>query len=210
MNAGLSNLATLKAHLLPEAIREEVAYDQPVLRVGLGVAALVEKFLGRRLGRVVGDMAEFTKDRIVIILPRYPLEAITAVHERRRFVDPWTALDLNSTLESVGNDCGTIYLAETDLDSRARLRVTWTGGYWWETAEPYEAGYPTAQPVGSYVLPSDILAAWLLQCSEMWARQDPLAQGTGTRDTSDVKTNLTELDLIPQVIGILNPHRRYA
>ena len=38
MNAGFSNLTTLKAYLLASSLRSSTAFDQAILTIGLGVA----------------------------------------------------------------------------------------------------------------------------------------------------------------------------
>ena len=90
----------------------------------------------------------------------------------------------------------------------SQIRFTWTGGLWWETAEPGDVGYPTSQPVGSTAIPDALRLAWLLQCQEIWSRRDNLGTGITLGPTDRAK--LTELDLIPAAREMIQPFVRYA
>jgi len=88
-----------------------------------------------------------------------------------------------------------------------RLRVTYTGGYWFETLEPDDVGYPTEQPEGSTALPADVKLAWFMQASHVWGTMDQLGVSIAPEENKTAST-LAALDLVPAVKQILNGHIR--
>ena len=89
MNAGFSSLTALKAHLLNESLRSDTTYDAPIISIGLGMASLFDGYLNRKLGRVVGDTFVQRGGKKMMLLPRYPVEAVTQIEARVGNGDPW-------------------------------------------------------------------------------------------------------------------------
>lgn len=208
MNAGFSNLALLKAQLLPSAMRSGTAYNDVILALGLGIAAAFENHCKRAFFRTVGDTATFPADHIHFILPRYPVESISAVDIKRTEADGWESQTVNDFIKTYDRESGVVYLPDgSDAGSYSdQVRFTYTGGYFWETLEPTDGGYPTAVPSGSTALPADILTAWHLQCREVWSKMDKLGATIGS--APDAQSHLAELQLVPLVKGMLRDHVR--
>jgi len=208
MNAGLGNLDTLKRHLLPESMVAQTNFDAKIANVGKGVAGLIEKHCNRQLARVVGDKAEFTADRAAFWLPRYPVEVITTVEQKDEESAGYVALPdavQNSNLKT-----GQIWFAAQLGEWWSWMRITYTGGFFWEQLEPADVGYPTAQPGGSTALPDDIKLAWLLQCGRVWELIDKLGTNISPdKQVQFVAQTLSALELVPEVKQILNAHVRY-
>lgn len=206
MNAGLANLATLKAFLLPAALRSGTDDDATITAIGLGVAGLIEQACGRTLLRAAGVVDIFGADRAQFLLSRFPVEAVTEFAlkstEAAGFVVQTLAtyplaIDLANGIVTLGGDAGAYY---------EQLRVTYTGGYWWEVKEPTDNGYPTTQPAGSTALPAELRLAWLLQCQHVWASIDKL--GTAIADQPGASSALDSLQLSPVVKQMLQDYER--
>lgn len=202
MNAGLANRDRLKKHLLAISLAGEVRFDALIEDIGLGVAALMENFCNRKFLRVVDDTETFQADRASFMLPRYPVETISRIELKLKDSDDFVEQD-SSIIQSTSKDSGLVYFAEVPDAGPywAEVRFTFTGGYWFETLEPEEDGYPSACPAGAKQLPSDLRLAWLIQCREVWNKIDKL--GTGIVDSPDKQTKVDALELSPLVKRIL-------
>jgi hypothetical protein len=202
MNCGLGNLDGLRKHLLPGSLGADTKFDDKIIDIGSGVAAIMEQFCNRKFARVAGDKATFQADRASFVLPRYPVEAVTAVELKLTDAEDFQAQDI-SFIQSTSLASGIVYLPE-QADSGpywAQVRFTYTGGFWFETLEPDDAGYPSVMPASAKALPSDLRLGWLLQVREVWNKIDKL--GTGLVDTPDTQTKTGVLDLSPIVKRVL-------
>ena len=208
MNAGLANLDVLKRHLLPASLRGDAAYDLPLTTLGLGVAARLERVANRLWQRTVGETWECSAQRYVFVLPRYPIESISSIEIRSMASDAWVALSLPQVIGELDEAAGLVELVAIQGVGPSALRFTWTGGYWWETAEPTDVGYPTTQPVGSTAAPADLRLAWLLQCEAIWSQRDKL--GTGISAAPGERSKLGDLNLLPDVKDALNRFIRHG
>lgn len=213
MNAGFSNLATLKAHLLAGSLAsaDETAFNTAITSLGLGMAAAFERHCHRKFARVAGDVEIFSADYCQFPLARFPVESVSAIDLKTTEADGWVAQTVNEFIRTINLAQGIVYLPDgSDAGPYyAQLRFTYTGGYFWNTLEPADTGYPTALPSGATVLPDDLKLAWLLQCEAVWKARDKL--GTEIIERDDVKfvnSALSELKLIPQVKAILQPFIR--
>ena len=207
MNLGLGNLNELKRHLLAVTMQGQTTYDITIAMIGRGIAAQFGRHCNRRFERTVDAQAEFTADRDHYYLPCYPVETITSIEQRDNMTDGWKPLSIDVILNR-GDESGLISFgpgASLGYWS-SRIRVTYTGGYWFETLEPGETGYPTAQPAGSTVLPADLRLAWLLQCGRVWELMDKL--GTNIDPEQAASKSLADLELLPEVKQVLEVHRR--
>ena len=162
----------------------------------------MEQFCNLEFERLVDDQVVFGADRSSFILPRYPVEAITAVELKLTDEDGWEAQEL-TYIRSTSPLSGLVYLPESPDAGKywSQVRFTYTGGYWFETLEPDEEGYPSALPAGARALPHDLRLVWLTQCREVWNKLDKL--GTGLVDKPDAQTALAELDFSPMVKRML-------
>lgn len=131
MNLVLGTLAELKAHVLAEALRSGTDYDGALTALGLGVAARFEQQCARKFARVEGDTYECPADVAHVSLPRYPLEEITALALRETLKGGWVDQgDPEDIIENLGEQAGLVYFGTIVAPLPARLRLTYTGGYW--------------------------------------------------------------------------------
>ena len=205
MNAGLSNLDTLRKHLLASSMSADPRFDAIIQAIGLGVAGLFEGFTNRRLAWSAQDQLVFSGERPFVILPRYPVVAIAAAETRFSDADEWVAGDLVHQLDAAS---GVVRFLTAPGSELSQVRITWSGGYWFNTAEPDDDNFPDVRPAGATELPGDIRGAFLLQCEHVWAQRDKL--GAGILDKPSERGSQAELDLVPLVKQMLARHIRYA
>ena len=199
----------LKAHLLGISPGEtETRFDDVIKDIGLGVAGQMENFCDRKFSRVVGDQVIVPADRVNYVMPRYPLEIVSLVELLQ---DQQTGFQANGApaIRAVSAQSGMVYLNDVDDPGRyyMQLRFTFTGGYFFETLEPSDPGYPSAVPAGAAVLPDDLKFAWLAQCRRVWAALDKM--GTKIVDNSvAASAALAALDWTPEAKEMLARYRR--
>ena len=210
MNAGFSNLTTLKAHLLAASLRAATDYDAAITNIGLGMAAAIGNFCNRKFDRVVGDTEIIAADRCQFLLSRYPVEAVTQVEIKSTEALGWVVQN-PSPIQTFDPACGIVYFPEQADAGKyyEQVRFTFTAGYFWEQLEPGDGGYPTA-PVGA-ALPPDLKLAWLLQCEIVWKMRDKLGQQIGGEESKGggPTYQINDLDLAPQVKQMLQQFVRY-
>lgn len=205
MNAGLSNLRTLKRHLLAERLRPELTWDSEIAAIGLGVAASMERYCNRVFERAAGiTWSTSSLGRTAFVLPRYPIEAVTAVDLRTSYSDAWESQTLSDLILQVDESAGLVIFNEALGWNGSVVRFTFTGGYWWDTTEDSSGTLPS----GATALPADLQHAWLLQCAEVWSRRDNL--GTGLVKAPSASAKLSEYDIIPAVAGVLRSYIRHG
>lgn len=204
MNLGLGNLAELKAQLLPAGLVKGVAFDDLIVAVGRGIASHFDDICNRRLGRLAGDVTVFSANRDHYYLPRYPVETITKVELRDSIVTGFvqqTGLTWN-----INESSGLIVFAGQLGPWTSNLRITYTGGYWFDETEDSSGVLPN----GATLLPYDLKLAWFTQCRAVWESMDKtgakLAQGSGP---GTVTANIRDLKLVTQVEEILKGFIRF-
>lgn len=206
MDLGLGNLDTLKRALLPDAQREETQFDALLAQVGSGVAAAFEKLCNRQWARVTGATFECDACRLFAVLPRAPLEALTALEQRDTLAEGWYALTLNDVVMNLYAGAGMVDFGAPLGDRSSRLRITYTGGYWYSALEPGEDGAPETMPDGATALPADLRHAWLLQCQHVAEQCDVLS----ARLAGAKKLEPSTIELLPTVREILRGYIRYV
>jgi hypothetical protein len=135
-------------------------------------------------------------------VPRYPLESVSKLELKEDESVGWE--EQVNAVESVGEASGLVYWGYDMAAASAQIRLTYTGGFWWETAEPEDAAYPTAMPTGATALPEALRTAWLLQCESVWRAHDRLGQATV--DAPEAPPALALSDLVREM---LRPFIRY-
>ena len=197
MNCGLGNLDSLKKHLLAGALMGETKFDAVIIDIGLGVAGLFEQFCNREFARMVGDVAVFQGDRASFILPRYPVEEVTKVEVKGRDLEGWVEQDADF-IQATSPLSGIVYLPDKSDAARywSQVRFTFTGGFWFETLEPDDEGYPGVMPAGAKALPFDLRLAWFLQCREVWNKVDKLGVGLVSKPDEQTLTGALELSAL--------------
>lgn len=200
MNCGLGNLEVLKRHLLAGSMQSNKRFDQTLIDIGLGIAGMFEQLCNRQFARMENDQAVFQADRASFILPRYPVESISLVELKGKDLEGWVPQDADF-IQSTSPASGIVYLPDNVDAARywSQVRFTYTGGFWFETAEPDDqsGAYPSQQPAGSKALPYDLRFAWLIQCREVWNKFDKL--GAGLVDEPNKQTLTGALDISPIV-----------
>jgi len=199
MNLGLGNLTELKAYLLAEDLRAETAWDPQIMAIGLGVAAAFERTCNRRFVRVVADQVEFAADRLHFVLPRFPIEDLTAIDFRETMGSSWTSI--LSALESWSSDSGLVIFGYEPGSHANRVRVTYTGGYWIDITEDASG----AMPGTATLLPADLKLAWLQHCRATWAKYPKL--GTPINTVSQPSALVT-MNYAPDVLDVLRDYTR--
>lgn len=198
---GLGNRATLKAHVLAATLLEGTDYDTILDAIGLGVARGFDKWCNRKFSRATGDTVTFSANRSHYYLPRFPVEQVSEValklDESEGFVVQADAI------QNADYTKGFIYFGAVLGHWAGVVRVTFDGGFWFDTSED-DSG---ALPSGASPLPADIQLAWLLQCGHVWDSKDRL--GVGLTEKPGQESALAALELIPEAKRLLAPHRRF-
>lgn len=128
MNLTLGTLASLKTWLLPESERSGTEWDSAIAAIGKGVALGMQRHCNRQFARAVADTYECSADRAHVVLPRYPVEAVTKIEIRRSMTEGW--VELTDVIVQQNLAAGFL-LFSSDLGGYdERLRITYTGGYW--------------------------------------------------------------------------------
>jgi hypothetical protein len=207
MNAGLSSLEALKDILLPTAaLRASTDYDEALVQLGKGVAAQMQKHCNRKWQRVEDDVHEFSADCISQTVPRYPVEDIAAIDIKRSGETAWEDI-LDDYLANFFAASGVIEFTGILGTHRDKVRVTYTGGYWWDDGEEAE---PQTLPEGATAVPDDLLHAWHLQC-QAEAEHTGLVKARIVRaEDEESNKSMRSLDLLPQVKNILLGYIRHG
>ena len=215
MNCGLGNLDTLKRHLLPSgSLAAETRFDAVIIDVGRGVAGLMDRHCNRVFAWGENITQIFRGNRSHWYMPNFPVAAFGKVELRYFKADNWS--DISGQPLSINEETGLLSFGYTLGVDPIQVRVTWSGGYWFEQLEPDDDGYPSAPPAaiasctalepGKFMLPDDLRMAWWMQCREVWNKLDKL--GTGLVDKPDQQTLTGALKLAPAVEDVLRPYRR--
>jgi len=215
MDLGLGNLADVKGFVLPKSIVDTM-YDSVLSIIAKGIAGRFETYCNRKFGRVADDEVIFSANRSTYVVPRYPLENVSAMELRPTINDNWQ--DVLDTLIQIEEKSGLLYFGGAiGGDSMVLLRCTYTGGYWYETLEPLDAdgiatvGYPSAMPDGAAPVPDDLKDAWLKQCLHEFELKDRLLPEGLANEASKSKTNwrLDQMVLMPEVENAIAQYRRF-
>jgi hypothetical protein len=206
MDLGLGNLIELKKQVLPPVMQAQTAYDLLIQAIGIGVAKRFDKLANRKFARVVNDTCSFSADCDHFHLPRYPLESVSLIEQRDSIQTGWFTRDA-STIMQMRESSGMIAFGGTLGSYFSTLRVTYTGGYWYDTSEDGSGTLPS----GATKLPDDVKLAWYLQCRKVWQSIDKLGTKIlqGESGPGTVTDSLAALEIVPDVKGILGGYMRY-
>lgn len=137
MNVGLGHLTELKAHLLNAALRASTEYDAAIAALGRGVAARFERHCNRNFLRVVGETWEGDAECRHVSLPRFPVEEVTAVELRETIKLGWVDQGaIDEVVEQLSAEAGIVNFGTYLGEWPTRLRLTYTGGFWFPTSPP--------------------------------------------------------------------------
>lgn len=206
MNAGLSNLTLLKLRLLPESLRTRDDWNNAILQLGLGVASHFERHCNRLFGRVAGatDILQANADHW--FTRRYPIESITKWELRTDFSTGWVEQPL-ANIGSVNEEVGRVDWGGALGDATGQIRLTYTGGYWWDDDE----GNTGIMPATATALPESLREAWMLCVETIWGGRDKIGSNiarVGSGNTV-VSESLAALEFSPMIRSMLAPYIRY-
>lgn len=193
-----ATLAILKSHVLPEPLQASTDYDVVLQSIGAGVADMFQKRCNRQFERVVGDAYEVAGDQPLISLPRYPVESVASVELQAGYGGAWTAL--TDAIQELHKEAGMLTLCGVQGSYTERLRITYTGGFWYDNVGGQ------SQPAGSTALPEDLLLAWYTQCNLLWSSMD--FQGRSLTEPQ-WRSRLHEWQLTPAAEKTLHTLARY-
>jgi hypothetical protein len=205
MKAGLTNLDTIRKHLLASSLGAETKFDTVLTAIGLGVAAAFDKFCNRKLVYTEDAEVIFTGDRDHFVLPHYPVVAISSIQTRYNSADAWE--DATSALVNSNSASGLIQFYGQLGDRFLQVRVVYTGGYWFNQYEPDDPEFPGELPAGASELPADVTAAFLLQLEHVWQNKDRLGVSIVEKERTE-QPKLAALKLVPLVQDMLKGHQR--
>ena len=203
MNAGLSNLGFLKKRLLLASDAAGTAYDEAVAALGLAVFGYFETACDRKFARVVGDTYECEATTRYAVVPRYPLESVTKIELRSSTTEGWveqTAVPVN-----FNKGAGVVTFTLLPASADDMVRITYNGGYWWDTSEDIIG----TKPSGAEELPQALLLAWAQACKYLWDRgsiEDRAKAGFGD---AEIERFVTGESKWPEfVTAVINKFRR--
>lgn len=200
MDAGLGSMTVLKRALLPQAQWLPTTFDANILVIGLGVARSFDRYCDRKFSRGT-HVDTFTGERGVWFLSSTPVESVTSVEEKTDETAGWaTITNAYNNLETVS---GRLCFGDDVSDYETLVRVTYVGGYWWDTTDELT----DTLPAGATALPDEVKMAWLLQCQHQWSVRDKL--GSAVAMPAGESAKLGDYDLLPDVKRILDSYIRY-
>ena len=228
MNAGFSNLHWLKNQLLASTLKNDKTFDEQILAIGKGTASMLDRYCNREFVYATGLQEVFSGERPFWFARRAPVTQFTTVELRYFRSDAW--VDISGQPLSADEEKGLIDFGYTLGRDPIQVRLTYNGGFYFNTLEPDDAGYITpnspawlaALPAdiaqnqagidpNKFLLPDDLRLAWLLQCRKIWEAIDKTGEnitkvGSNARQVAEV---LAGLDLIPQVQTMLQAYKRF-
>ncbi len=203
MNAGLSNLITLKRNLLGEKLSTSNQFDREITLLGLGVAAMFDRVCNRRLvyASPQVDLCEGNRDSWIV--NAYPVVSFTSVEMRDEASQSYEtqagqplAWDPETGIVRFGGVFGSRF---------STLRLTYVGGYWFDDTETEEGTLPT----GAARLPSDLQMAFIDQAAAIWRNRDRTGTGILQKAKDDAPTGTAPV-LLPHVAEVLRNYTRFA
>jgi len=231
MNCGLGNLDTLKGQLLGSSHKKESQFDDVIIALGQGVAGAMDQFCNREFAYAENFTEIFMGNRSFWFVKKYPFVSFSKVELKYFASDNWT--DISAQPLIINPETGQFNFGYTLGPAPLQVRITYTGGYWFQTLEPDNDGYavlntkddpgypaslpqavqnsPNLTPPGiepyKFILPSQLRLAWLMQCRAVWDSFDKL--GLSLVDKPGQQTDVKELGLSPFVRQILKSYIRY-
>lgn len=165
MNCGLSNLDTLRkavAAFTGQALTVDDSFLQTLGHAALG---MFERHCNRRFVFTAGAVETCSADRCHWTVQRYPILSVTSVE----FI-PWggDASAMDTEPQSERTESGIVFFSGTLGGWQDEIRLTYSGGYHVEFAEPEDNAYPTTVVEGATVLPGDLQAAFFMQVGAMY------------------------------------------
>jgi hypothetical protein len=200
---GLGTLGELKRFLLSSGIVAETTYDEAITAIGKGVAGLIDRHCARTFKRGASITEDFRGGTDALLLARYPVEAVTTIGLKSVGESSFTTQA--TVVDTVAVESGVLLLTGSVGSERDQLRVTYDGGYWYDTTDDGSGTMPT----GATLLPADVKMVWLNECQHVWQASDRLGiQHIPQGENALLNTRLGILELSPMSKAALEPYRR--
>jgi hypothetical protein len=139
-------------------------------------------------------------------LNAFPVEAITCNEKKDDEKDGFLTYPLppdgSSLIQQMQLDQGYIMFISIQGYYFSRIRITYTGGFWFDTTEDGSG----VMPAGATLLPAAVKSAWYLQCQHVWKRWDKL--GAQIAQDGEGQSALSAIEVIPLVKELLRPFKR--
>jgi hypothetical protein len=202
-DVGLGTLGELKRFLLASGIVSETTYDEALTALGRGVAGLIDRHCNRTFKRGSSVTEDFRGGTDVVLLARYPVETVTSVGLKSAGESTFTTQA--SVVDTAAVESGVLLLTGSVGSERDQLRVTYDGGYWYDTTDDGSGTMPT----GATLLPADVKMVWLNECQHVWQASDRLGiQHIPQGENALLNTRLGILELSPASKAVLDAYRR--
>ena len=199
-------MTELKGQLLAASLRSDTNYDAVITGIGLGVANLFDQLLQPDVLPDCQETGGLFGGPAALVSRRYPVEVITGNEKKDDETDGFVASPLppdgSSLIQQTQLDQGYIMFIAVQGYYFSRIRITYTGGFWFDTTEDNSGVLPNA----ATLLPAAVKAAWYVQCQEVWNRLDRL--GAQIAQNPEKQTALDKLELAPFVKQLLGPFKR--
>ena len=125
---------------------------------------MMEAYCNRAFDRKEDTEEVFNANRSFLSLKRYPVESITTIEQADNDTQDYESIELSGYSTYKYYKGGIIDFGYFQGADGSTVKVTYTGGYWWETKEPLDNDYPSTKPSGATEIPADLLLAWASQC----------------------------------------------
>jgi hypothetical protein len=205
MNAGFSNLSFLKKRLLLASDTAGSAYDDAVAALGLSMAGYFESECDRKFARAAGVTYECGAEKRFAVVDRYPIESVTKLELRNTTTEGW--VEQASVPVNFNRNAGVVTFTLLPATAGDVVRLTYTGGFWWDTSEDNSG----TKPSGAEELPQALILAWVQACKFLWDRgsiEDRAKAGFGD---AEIERFITGESKWPEFItGTLAKFRRVA
>jgi hypothetical protein len=206
-DCGLGTLGELKRFLISDADVAETTYDEAITAIGRGVAAMFDAHCNRTFKRGVGITEDFRGHTDLLLLARYPVESVASIGLQEVGESAFTTQ--TDIIDTIGLNSGVLQFVAELGTKNSRVRVTYTGGFWYDNTDDGTG----SQPSGATLLPADLKQAWLLQCQHIWTSRDikgVVHTNANVPGFNSINTRLSLLDLAPVVKETLQRYRRLA
>lgn len=201
MDLLLGNLADVKTAVLPSALATSTDFDAVLQQIGAGVAAALQRACNRQFARVENATFVTSAERSSLVVDRYPIESVSKIEIRD---DPTTGwVEQTGLVWNLQEEAGLVFFNGIVGSSRSLVRVTFTGGWWYDTEEDYTGTLPE----GATALPPDLKNAWLMQCQHEFERRAKMSEQTLARDKASATQ---DVELLPFVNTVVTQYRRLA
>jgi hypothetical protein len=198
----LTQLATVKERL--GLLANDAQFDSLLTRAIEAVSVRFDRECNRTLARTVGAMQEFPASETEILARCYPVEVVSKFQVKVSEAEGWVEQAAVGHLVREGGVVSLIeplvFIAQSFAVAPRLARMTYTGGY----------VLPGTAPVaGQAALPADLETAAIEQVA-VWFQQREKLGLVRHWPSGGVYMVFSQLPLLPQVVAMLRPYRRWS